>query len=728
VKLHSFLQTFVEGISMSTSMQGAWTVSVKSKSASLPQRFLIVGAGTGNGIYAGDVSTTPVNVTGANWFIQVQANAGQGFVDSKDRIKFPLKSGGMIRFDIETNDPGADQDFDDLILTCSTVDSPLEFVVYGSVTAYSGFCLFNPCARQWVVIDHPPALIAALKDPVLRVPIEKLYPQRVLFPPLRLPPGPQPDPAPFMPMVIPLTGNSLLPPKLGQVIEARQAANAPPAKAASAGNERAFSAVRTVAIAPAPPTAVEFDRVAVAKVFDFFGRSCQSEPVSGYGVRFEEYDRSTAELAGGPYDGSGNRDTLGVAVTDMNGNYVFRFSRLISDFVNDALLDTASGETATVQMLPDVIAQLLDATAPTGVSYESAPRWNVGNLTRMNICVPASQVRTPSGCLTGKVLEKIGNIRLLPGLTTFDSEGRVTSTDTSVGLSSLPNCAAWGGTLRFSACFLNTDGDPNNVAYYTIRHRHRVGSGPWSEPDFYREELKLGRLTGPLLKKTGPFPRNLAVDPPALSLADAYDNVESDNAWFPSDWFQKALIDTTLGTYGGPGTVELCIQGYDAAGHQVPGKSDSVTLYIDNEAPFLAIGSVKLGAQPGGDCELFHLGGEPTPALLTVQWQAAHPRGFLGNYALTVQKCGKDFPIALDSGAALSGGYTPGQAPCDQVPGTVGLVTSVIKPAGEWLMAPPGETFSIFTVLVGATKRVTNGEGSSVSGFGPAQRVFAIQP
>jgi hypothetical protein len=46
---------------MIISMQGNWTVRVKSKSAAFPQQFKIIGATSGNGTYAGIVTTPPVN-------------------------------------------------------------------------------------------------------------------------------------------------------------------------------------------------------------------------------------------------------------------------------------------------------------------------------------------------------------------------------------------------------------------------------------------------------------------------------------------------------------------------------------------------------------------------------------------------------------------------------------------------------------------------------------------
>jgi hypothetical protein len=163
-------------------MQGAWTVSVKSKNAAFNQRFIISGAGSGNGTYAGNVGTPSVFVTGAHWTITIQNNPGKEWVASADQITFPSISSGQYHFDIQSNDAGDDQDFNDLILTCSTPVTLEDYLIYGNVSYYSGSCIFNPCLLPWLVIDNAIALAAALRNPYLRVPIEKLYPERVKFP------------------------------------------------------------------------------------------------------------------------------------------------------------------------------------------------------------------------------------------------------------------------------------------------------------------------------------------------------------------------------------------------------------------------------------------------------------------------------------------------------------------------------------------------------------------
>jgi hypothetical protein len=74
---------------MFISMQGNWTINVKSKDAAFPQRFIVIGAATGNGTYNGVVGAPAVTVTGNQWLLAIQNNPGSGFRQSDTRIKFP---------------------------------------------------------------------------------------------------------------------------------------------------------------------------------------------------------------------------------------------------------------------------------------------------------------------------------------------------------------------------------------------------------------------------------------------------------------------------------------------------------------------------------------------------------------------------------------------------------------------------------------------------------------
>ncbi|MGD9101130.1 MAG: hypothetical protein PVF45_11675, partial [Anaerolineae bacterium] len=390
---------------MSITMQGAWTVSVKSKSAAYPQRFIVSGATSGNGTYASN--NPPVSVTGDSWSITIQADPGTGFVDSEDRIKFPTGPTGHYQFDIESNDVGADQDFNDLILTCSITpeEGEIDFLIYGNVSYYGSGCIVNPCHTASVVIDTALGLSKALQYPVLRAAIEKLYPERLRSLPPRLPP--LPDPPPFRPLVIPLYGQTALPPKQAQILKVSPVARSKDAQATlpHVSTLGTFTPAQATQAIP-----VVLDRIGIASLLDRFRLQpfCTTGALPGVVLRFQEYDRTNAELAGGAYTGDGDRETLGLCVTDMNGNYIFRFSRSITELAVETAVDVAPGEDVTVHIMPDVIVQVLDPMAPSGFSYESAPYWNVPLLKRIDLCVPEAKGVFP--CAGENIIQAIGNI------------------------------------------------------------------------------------------------------------------------------------------------------------------------------------------------------------------------------------------------------------------------------------------------------------------------------
>ena len=721
-------------------MQGSWTVSVKSKSADFPQRFIIAGADIGNGTYVGAVTTPPVLVEGAHWRIQVQNDPGGGFVDSGEQIKFPTVSGGQYRFDIESNDAGGDEDFNDLILTCSTPVTQTDFIVYGSATSYSGRCFF-PCWPHFLVIDSPFALRTALDYPSLRKAIELVYPERIIKRPI-----PRPDPPPFIPMMIPLTGDQLIPEKRAQLIrlpsKERDSAVRGKGKVEELAEESL--SVRTVALksSAAAKTTFNIDRLSVAATIDKLFPLCRTEKLAGFPIRFEEYDRTNAELSGGAYTGTGPREDLGQAVTDRNGNYIFRFTRSIADFIGEADVDVAASENEVVQSMPDLIVKLLDAMAPGGVAFESAPFWNVPVLKRINLCF-RKPART--GCQGGKNIQALGAIRLGIAATVFDLDGRITCTDTTLPDIPQPRCAAWFDEVRLFGCFI---GSLAPVKFYTIRHRRKTGSG-FSGWEFYQEGMFLQKIGFLAPQQIGPFDESLEVVPgdPKISVK-AYHNIEQELAWAASDWFLKAVINTRGGTPAyapEPGTVEFELQGYDAARNFVVGATDKVTLYIDNTGVELDLPTVEMGTQTGGECALFHLSGEPDPAKLTVRFKAVQRQGFLGSYGLSVRKgnFGPPFTITNTTGplgetsGKLSNSYVHGSAAaCGQLFGTTvtddpqadatDYVTAYIVPTtGNWLR--PDQSFCTFAISVSGTMRRTNGYTSGVDDFGPETYLLGIE-
>jgi hypothetical protein len=714
-------------------------VSVKSKSAAFQQRFIISGADSGNGTYAGEVATPPVLVTGASWSIQIQNNPGTGFVNSDDQVKFPAVVGNQYHVDIESNDAGGDQDFNDLILTCSTQVTETDFIVYGNARIYSGRC-FNPCRRGIWVIDTPFALAEALKNPRLAAALKKLYPERVR------PKPPVPDPPPFIPMMIPINDEALIPAKRVQLLrlpKEEPAAKTTRGAKADAQPQASSLSIRTAALSTVSNIpSLGIDRAAIGGILDRYP-ICQTENLAGYLLQFLEYDRTAGELGGGPYTGTGNREDLGQTATDRNGNYVFRFTRSIAQFIEESDADVGAGEDEVLQSMPDIIAQVLDSMAPSGVAFESAPYWNIPVLRRIDLCFPRPQRQ---GCQGGKVIQALGAIRLGIAATDFDADGRITCTDASLPDVPQARCAAWFSNVRMFACFL---GSSPPVTQYTIRHRRFVG-GVWSGWEFYQEGMFLRKIGVLNPVQIGPFDRSLEiVNGGGLVDAKAYDNIEQDLAWAASDWFLKAVISTGGGSPAyapSPGTVQFQIQGYDSGGNFVVGATDTVTMYIDNTTPDLDLPLVQMGSQTGGDCALFSLTGEPAPAKLEVNFQAVQDNGFLGSYALSVRKGNiGGFPVVATTGpggeasGALSGSYTHGTPPpCGQLFGTrvpdepladsTDHVTAYIvpdAPATNWL--EPGQPFCTFSVNVSATMRRTNGFNSAEDSFGPRQYLLGIQ-
>jgi hypothetical protein len=738
---------------MTINMQGSWTVSVKSVESFEPaQRFVIAGAASGNGTYTASTATSPVLVTGDHWTISIQMNRGAGFVDIPDQITFPTVSGGNYRFDIQANFPADDPIFDDAILTCSTPVTLEDFVIYGNVSYYTDSCIFNPCFLPWLVIDTPAALAAALKNPILRVPIAQLYPDRLQVKP---PPIPLPDPPPFKPLVIPLRDQTALPTRVAQVftVAGKTAAETP---IASDAGPVATSA-RSVSLSQPSAATLNFDRVAVSGIIDHLFPLCQTGPLPGASLGFQQYDRTNAELAGGAYTGTGNRQDLGVCATDRNGNYIFRFSRTLAQYITEALVDVAPGENVFTQILPDVIVRLLDFMRAGQFCYESAPYWNIPFLKQINVCVPSSCVgRLPTACQGHRAIQGIGNINIgdvkagyvpppgsPPGYgprvgfnNSLGDEGRITAKDMTITDVPQARCAAWFSSLDFYGCFL----DHPEVVHYTIRwRRHYPLNQGWT---FFTEEYRHvlianqnlpnynGDLVGPQLGVS------LHIDGGPLVLAPAYLNIESDPAWRLKDRDRKAVITSSLyAPVASPGPIDFRLEGYDSSGNKVTAADDTITLYIDNTYPDFAIDSVTMLTEAGGDCALFNLSGQPnTP--LTVRFKANQFERFMNAYALTVRK-GNSGGFAVDDNGPglLSAAYVHGDdLLCNSLEGTFddpahdggGFVTAdIIAHSGHWL--DPGQPFCTFAVQLGCSVRVTNGYNAAVYGYGPVEYLLGIQ-
>ncbi len=779
---------------MIISMQGNWTITVKSKSASFPQQFVVLGASSGNGTYPGQVGAPAVNVTGQQWSIAVANNPGTGFQASGARIKFPQKIGNNYVFDIETNDAGGDQDFNDLVLTCSTPALYNEFIMYGNVTLYSEPCWFNPCWWKWIVIDTYPSLIKALKIPKLREVIERIYPERI--PPIKIVNPNPPDPAPdFKPMMINIVDDVQLPVKQAQLFKRVEVAGTDSSntKKSKTGenfatdqlsnfrNERLLSANIGRA-----SDALQYDKSSLAKVLQPYRRFfCDTEPGSNLSLSFDEYDRSLSELAGNPYTGAGDHLSLGNAVTDMNGNYIFRFTQHFFERWNEYFVDFATGEDHAIQILPDVIVKVEQIIPVYKLLFESAPYFNIGNLKRVDLCLPKSQVPpVTSFCFNGNIVGSLGNVYIGGNQNTTGSfapanldrngynnhlraNGVIT---TNTGGVSNPSsvfsvdCACWGSVIDVKGCLYDlakrTPGAAE-IQRYTIRFK-KSASDPWQyvneshlHPLFHKRNniLYPGYVGDPV----GPFNTNLNVDGGGFQMVPAYKNIQREVQLLISDWEAANLdilirLNSSIYQGSAPGTVYFRIDGYDGAGVAVPNSTDMIALYIDNNP--LDFGLADVQFPPAIEyvaCGLYKMTDAELNTPLQFKFKAAdllndpaNPTlGFVNDYELTFGKCPS--AIALDmSLPVVQTNITDGvlaQSPspvsteaggCVGYKGTItdfgvtGYINTTIQPnaMSGWLSA--AEIYGVFSLGLTASRRVTNGYNSGLEGTYVNSTSFSI--
>jgi hypothetical protein len=361
-------------------MQGNWTLRIKTRNTACAQRFIISGATTGSGTYDETVGNAAL-VSGAQWSLQLQHQpTGQPWRDSMERISWPCVEEGLLRFEIASTDGGLGDDHDDLVLSCSLPASQSDYVVYGNVKTYSGGCLFNPGRDDYLVIDPPFDLESVCaRCPSLRKVVEKLYPKR-----LRAPIHAAPNPTP---LVVP---SGLPNVAVGLVFKSR---NVPALVFKDAASEsEAVAALQTIVsrvpFKPLPLRAgagllAHSELEAIANIRDAAVRQrYRVTPAPDLLLRFQRYERTAAEQDDGPYTGAGAREHLGQAVTDEFGNYIFHFRHQQGDTACDE-------EMLATSQRPDLVVQVLG----TGlrVRFETVPYDNIANLRRIDLCVPEAQ-------------------------------------------------------------------------------------------------------------------------------------------------------------------------------------------------------------------------------------------------------------------------------------------------------------------------------------------------
>ena len=734
---------------MAILMQGSWRFHVTQKNAAREQRIIVTGASSGNGTYAGVVSPTLITVNGTDWNITIQSKAGSTWLNSTEKIQFPSSpsSGFFIHSDDATATP--DKDFDDLVLHCDpvTTSGATDYFAYGNVSCYKGVCLFNPCFPQYLVIDSYISFREAIKYPLLRDYIQKVYPDKLFETPIK-PPIPLPDPPPFTPLMLPLKSDDLLPLKEATLFR-RELTERPSkdTKQASAHSEEKYVALSSVKynnFASSSSSSL-VDRVKLAELSYKYRLNCNVDALSSSILRVIEYDRTDAETAGGAYTGTGNRRVLGYAITDAFGNYIFRFQRSDFDDLTEVSNDFVTGENIFLQAKPDLIIQLLDPFDPSNVLHETALKANVSTFKRVNICFPCT--KAPKACNGQGIIQYIGDLLVITGTTgTRGGDGNILGSTGKISNSSLL-CAAWKGSLNLIACLSN-----DAIKFYTVRYK-RPGEAA-SQWKLVTEDSRLPKfnLLDPLPVSTSVRRiRTIALDGVATPNVACYENVE--NSVNANEWVtttnKKATLSTSIYVndklfVAQQGTMQFRIEGYDSAGNQIANADETIDLYLDNrwlEADIDPL--VQLGSTTLGNCALFTLpftvvngvnvvSDERVP--ITVRFRAKQESGFMGKYALTIAKGAignialtrtpPPPPPVLHTTALPTGlGQTDvGRIYSDNVnllscnftgtpaePGFIGdYIELSIRPEGNWL--EPDQTFCAFRIRVNGHIRHTDGE------------------
>lgn len=763
---------------MIITMQGNWNVRVESKSASFDQQIVITGAASGDGTYVGVVGTS-VDVTGDQWSIAIQNDPGTGFQLSDTKLKYPRQIGDNYEFEIWSNDAGSDEDFNDLILACSTPVNINEFLIYGNVSLYSGRCMFNPCRKGVYVIETREALRNALKNATLRKILEKDYPERVrddIIGPL------PPDPSPFKPMAIDLYQEAMQPQT--QLIYKRLDTAKPKATAKTKKvrtdtvadfSVRNYSLVNTLHEARSLEVAPVADRLELARVIDgLLYKKCKVAPATNTTLTFEEYDRTAAELAGGPYTGNGDRRLLGDTVTDMFGNYIFRFSFDMTFPGIEDSTDIAPGESINVVAYPDVIVKVT-GFAPYEVLYESAPHYNIPNIKRINLCLPKSLIPSTSACFNGNLIGSLGNVFIGGnqntaasfsdaalrrwGYSNYLEPTGVISVNSSLADFNI-ECAPWYGTVDFKGCLydLAKTAAQNTIKWYTIRIK-RAGTSEWQfvSQNYKHPKFHKRFLPGYIGDDVGPNPTTLHVDGgAAVNDVPAYINIQREIFVDGIDWefsnfdrymqLNTRLYDRIAGVRT-PGTFYVRVDSYDSAGNPVPHGTDMIALYIHNSPIEFGLTAPEFTdpAVVDSGCGLFRLTDAQMNTPIQLTFKANDPEGFLHSYDLSMRRCPTPM-IALSINQPVVGSTPAGPTPrphpttpanrttlfnglstsehnaCVGYTGTIvdfsdaGMITVEIQPApseGGWIK--PVEYFTSLAFYLIAYKRQTNGYNTGLS-------------
>jgi hypothetical protein len=436
---------------------------------------------------------------------------------------------------------------------------------------------------------------------------------------------------------------------------------------------------------------------------------CNVERLGDTIMRFVEYDRTAAELGGGPFTGEGDRETLGMSATDEFGNYVFSFRRTPAEIFTEGADDTPTGGDPLVSLNPDLIIQFPDENGVIG--YATAPYYDIPNIRQINLCI-RKDLLAPKACQGGRVLQYIGDIPVVPnpGSTLF-SDGTVTNNKTISGSGPNVERAAWRGTVDLFGCFESAQ---TPVTHYTVQYR--VNGGTWEYLNVDASGLRQQGNGLYVLESYGPDNTVFGAAKPA------YRNIELEPNWSTEVEHRKVrvrLMDilNTASLSRNAAMVSLRIHGYDASGTFVPGTWDRVDLFVDEIVATGDIASIlPTGETEFSECALLELPADNVQ--LDIKLRALDlTDGFLNSWWLEAIRGSNEKVILTDAatGAEPRGDFPGGDADLTRYVGTSEragsdsqgyLTLGITPPVTGWLGT---HEFCAYSFELWVQDRTTNG-------------------
>ncbi len=367
-------------------MQGTWCITVKSKVALQLQQLEISGANSGNGIYEMRPDMSPVLATGDNWTIDIKADLGNGFSNLDEQIRFPYKFENKYRFDIDATTADADG-YQNSVLSCYTPQTISDFLIYGNVSAYDEPCFFNPYSHFCIVIETRHAFFEALKYDALRVAIKNLYLDR-LSKEILMSHSERVSES-FIPIIIPVHDETIIPPSLGQVLKIDRSSNQ---KTEETDIENySITTQEIFALVQPEKIKAKLNRQALSHLFDHVLPRSITEPLAEVELNFYEYIRTSAEFCGGSYSGEGKRKKLGSCISDPSGNFIFHFYKSSNPHLDSSVFKTRLSKNTAFQFMPDILIQMRKKET-NELIHETVPYWNIPLFKRINICFPKKKL------------------------------------------------------------------------------------------------------------------------------------------------------------------------------------------------------------------------------------------------------------------------------------------------------------------------------------------------